>query len=179
MPILIDRVSIPEVTSELEFRGQRIRLRRDQIVVWVTVTKAVTDASDPRLVPFPAILDTGHNHTFSIRERQLVDWAGLDPENLSEVGSARDREHRIGLRQATVWVHRNHHGSRERLTSDPPFALSAPTGVAVYPSALDFPRLPLLGLRAITGNRLVLVVNGHRREATLRTAYRWWPFSGR
>lgn len=178
MPILIDRVPIPEATSELLFRGQRVRVRGDQIIVWVTLTRALLGGPEPRRVPFPAILDTGHNHTFSIQERHLVEWAGLNPASLTETGSARDRGDRIGLRAAAVWVHRNEPGSRERLSADEPFELSAPRGIAVYPSTMNFPRLPLLGLRAITRNRLVLMINGHRREATLRTAYRWWPFAG-
>jgi hypothetical protein len=49
----------------------------------------------------------------------------------------------------------------------------------MYPVGVEFPRLPILGLRALTDNDLILIVNGHRREATLRTAYRWWPFAGR
>ena len=179
MPLLIDRVPIPEHTSEIVFRGQRIRVRGDQIIVWITLTKALAGTHDPRLVPFLAILDTGHNHTFSIQERHLVEWAGLGPAALAEIGSVRDRGDRIGLRAAAIWVHRTEPGSRQRLTSDEPYELSAPHGIAVYPAEADFPRLPLLGLRAITRNRLVLVVNGHRREATLRTAYRWWPRAGR
>jgi hypothetical protein len=178
MPILIDRVPVPEATSEIAYRGQRVRVRGDQIIVWVTLTKPLTGAHDPRVVPFPAILDTGHNHTFSIQERHLIDWAGLNPAILTETGSTRDRGERIRLRAATVWVHRNEPGSRERLTADEPIELLAPQGIAIYPSGANFPRLPLLGLRAITRNRLVLVVNGYRREATLRTAYRWWPFVG-
>jgi hypothetical protein len=179
MPTLIDRVPIPEVTSEILFRGHLIRVRGDQIIAWVTLTRARVGGHDPRLVPFPAILDTGHNGTFSIQERHLIESAGLSPAALTATGSARDRGRRVGLRAATVWVHRNEPGSRDRWTGGEPYGLSTPHGIAVYPSAEDFPRLPLLGLRAVTGNRLVLVVNGHRREATLRTAFRRWPFAGR
>jgi hypothetical protein len=179
MPILIDRVPIPEVTSEIVFREERVRVRGDQIIAWVTLTRALTGVRDPRLVPFPAILDTGHNDTFSIQERHLVEWAGLDPTSLPRAAAARDRGLRLTLRTAEIWVHRNQPGTRDRLAAAEPYGLSAPRGIAVYPSATNFPRLPLLGLRAITRNRLVLVVNGHRREATLRTAYRWWPLAGR
>ena len=41
----------------------------------------------------------------------------------------------------------------------------------------DFPRLPILGLRAIAENELILKIDGKKREATLRTPINWWPFS--
>jgi len=179
MPVLLDRLPIPEVTSEVVFGGRRFRVRGNQIIVWVMVTRRRLASPDLRLVPFPAILDTGHNHTFSIQERHLVEWAGLDAEALPEVGTAREQGRRVRLHAADLWVRRNLQGFRDRLTGDAPHRVSAPIGIAIYPAALNFPRLPILGLRAIADNDLVLVVNGHRRQATLRTAYRWWPFAGR
>lgn len=179
MPVLLQRTPISELPAEVVVRGQRVRIRRHQIVVWVTLTTPPLRGADPRVSPFPAILDTGYTHTFAIQERHLIEWAGLNPEALPVVGAAREQGRRIPLQSADVWVHANESGSRERLTGGAPFGVSAPEGIAVYPSALNFPRLPLLGLRAIAHNNLVLVVNGHRREATLRTARRWWPVAGR
>ncbi|HJZ55100.1 MAG TPA: hypothetical protein VKE74_09090 [Gemmataceae bacterium] len=55
--------------------------------------------------------------------------------------------------------------------------MSALHGIAVYPGD-EHPRLPILGLRAVAENKLLLNVSGSRREATLRTAVRWWwPFA--
>jgi hypothetical protein len=179
MPIRLDRVPIPDVASEVGFRRQRVRVRGNQIILWVTVSPRRLGPPDPRLTPFPAVLDTGYNHTLAVQERHLVEWSGLDPETLPEIGHARDRGRRISLDPADVWIHRTEPGSHDRLTGDPPHAVSAAQGIAVYPSAQSFPRLPLLGLRAITRNRLILVVNGYRREATLRTAFAWWPSAGR
>lgn len=45
----------------------------------------------------------------------------------------------------------------------------------MYPTGGDFPRLPLLGLRAITDTKLVQKVDDPGRRATLRTPFRWWP----
>ena len=45
----------------------------------------------------------------------------------------------------------------------------------VYPGG-DFPRLPILGLRAIAENALTLHIDGAKRNATLRMSLRWWPF---
>src|SRR5207244_1029320 len=125
-------------------------------------------------VPSPATLDTGHNHNFSIHERHLLDWAGFRPDNLGVLGPIRDRGQRVMLRPANIWVHANAPHHRDRLADSLPWLVAAPQGIAVYPGS-EFPRLPILGLRAVAENELVLKVNGPRREATLRTPFRWWP----
>ncbi len=176
MPRLLDRSPFSEDPSEVVVRDERLRVRADQIIVWVTLTLKRVTSPNPTSVPFPAILDTGHSHTFSIQERHLVDWAGLRPEVLAVVGAVRDRGQRILLRAANIWCHPNERGVRDRLAERPPHLVAAPRGIAVYPGA-EFPRLPILGLRAIAENELVLKVNGRRRDATLRTPIRWWPFS--
>jgi hypothetical protein len=94
---------------------------------------------------------------------------------LGAAGRIRDRSEHLLLRLANIWVHPNVPHHRDRLADRPPHLVSAPRGIAVYPGA-EFPRLPLLGLRAIAENELVLNVNGRRRKATLRTAFHWWPF---
>jgi hypothetical protein len=144
--------------------------------VWVSLTPRRVTQANPVAVPFPAILDTGHSHSFAISERHLTEWAGLRAEALAVRRAVRDRGRRIVLRQANVWVHVNEAGSCDRLANRSPFQIEAQAGIAVYSDA-DFPRLPLLGLRVIAENELVLKVAGARREATLGTAYRWWPFS--
>jgi hypothetical protein len=181
MPRLIDRVPIPETPSEVVVRGERVRLRADQIIVWLVITPKLDDPPRPTSTPFPAILDTGHTHSLSLQERHLVDWAGVRPEGLRRFGAVRDRDrgHRLELLMATIWVYRNQPSSRERLSDRPPIPLGGTKGIAVYPPGVEFPRLPILGLRAIADNDLILTVNGPRREATLRTAFAWWPFAGR
>ena len=64
---------------------------------------------------------------------------------------------------------------RDRLAGILPHMLAAPRGIAIYPDG-DFPRLPILGLRAIAENGLILKADGRRREATLMIARKWWPF---
>ena len=175
MPRLLDRMPFPPRPGEIAFRGERVRVRADQIIVWVSLSLRRLAEQNPSVVPFPAILDTGHNHTFSISEHHLVRWTGHRPEMFEARSAVRDRGRRVLLRIANVWVHPNASGQRERLTNSPPFLLRARTGIAVYPGG-DFPRLPLLGLRVIGENNLILKLDGVRREATLRTPIRWWPF---
>ena len=176
MPCLLDRSPFPKDTSEVVVRGERVRIRADQIILWVSLTMPHVEEPNPSAVPFPALLDTGHNHSFSIHERHLLDWAGFRPDNLGVLGPIRDRGQRVMLRPANLWVHPNVPHHRDRLVDRPPCLVSAPRGIAVYPGA-EFPRLPILGLRAVAENELMLKVNGRRREATLRMPIAWWwPF---
>lgn len=176
MPILLKRMPFPERQGEIVVRGERVRVLADQIIVWVSLNRARLSEASPATRPFPAILDTGHNHTFAINSRHLTAWANLNQEELETRSAVRDRGRRIKLRQANIWVHPNKIGRREEFDTSGPFRLKAQFGIAVYPEG-DFPRLPVLGLRAIAENGLVLNVNGAKREATLRTPIRWWPFS--
>ncbi len=47
--------------------------------------------------------------------------------------------------------------------------MNLPRGIAVFPDDRDYPRLPLLGLRAIIGNKLHLAIDGERGLVNLRT----------
>ena len=165
-----------ENPSEVTVRGDQVLVRGNQIIVWVTLTLQHIDIPNPSAVPFPAILDTGHSHSFSLNERHLVDWAGLRPEALRALSAVRDRGQRLSLRAANFWVHPNESGRRDLQSGESPSLVETPTGIAVFPGA-EFPRLPLFGLRAIAENGLVLKVDGKRREATLRTSRRWWVIS--
>ncbi|MDB5313929.1 MAG: hypothetical protein JWO38_8131 [Gemmataceae bacterium] len=176
MSLLLDRSPFSDQAGEVVVRGERVRVRANQIILWVSLTPRRVTAPNPMAVPFPVILDTGHSHSLSIRERHVVEWGGLRPEALPRVGHIREQDNRIPLRSANIWVHPNERGERERLADRSPHLVEAENGIAVYPTG-DFPRLPILGLRAIAENNLVLKVDGRRREATLRTPIRWWPFS--
>ena len=179
MPRLLDRSPLPPRPSEVVVLGERVRLRANQIIVWITLTRPRLKEPNPAALPFPAIPDTGHTHTFSIQHRHLAEWAGIGPDGLPPVGHVRERGHRIQLRLANIWVHPNVPRSRDRLADRPPHPVGADRGIAIHPAGVEFPRLPILGLRAVADNDLVLLVNGHHKETTLRTAFRWWPVAGR
>jgi hypothetical protein len=164
-----------EFAGEVVVRGERVQVRANQIIIWVSLGLHRIMEPNPAAVPFPAILDTGHTHTFSTRQRHLVDWANFRPEILPILGAIREQGQRLDLLGAHVWVHPNRHGQQQRLADGPPYRIVAPRGIAVY-STGDFPRLPLLGLRAIADNELILKADGKKRLATLLTARRW-PFS--
>jgi hypothetical protein len=70
--------------------------------------------------------------------------------------------------RADVWVHQNRPGQRE--PADGALALAMDRGITVVPDGTPgAPRLPLLGLRAISRNRLTLTIDGGRRRVSLST----------
>ncbi len=177
MPTLIDQIPIATQDDLAFVQGEMVTLRAYELIVWVSLSvKHVADQGQaPR---FPAILDTGHTHNFSIREEHLIRWAGIRPEMLHLLGHIRQEGHRLPLLGADAWIHRNHRGKRDDLLDSPPHRLILSRGIAVYPEASAFPRLPLLGLRSIVSNKLRLRVDGDQGNASLRTARpRWWPFA--
>jgi len=176
MPYLLNCMPFSEKPDEIILRNERVRIRANQIILWVSLSLRRVNSANPTAIPFPVILDTGHNHSFSIHERHLTEWAGLRPDSLISLGTIGDRRQRVLLRAANIWVHPNERGSRERLAEKPPLLIETKKGIAVYPGS-DFPRLPIMGLRALAENNLVLNVDGPRRQATLRTQIRWWPFT--
>jgi hypothetical protein len=169
MAKILDRLPI-SVRDDIAFvGGERVNLKADEIIVWVSlsVQKALDWRTDtPR---FPAILDTAHTHYFSIQEQHLGRWAGLRPEMLRLLGHLRQAGRRLPLHAANLWLHPNVPGERDRLLGRPPQLLEIRRGIAVYPDEARFPRLPLLGMRTVRDNRLHVAVDGERQRLTLRT----------
>jgi hypothetical protein len=147
--------------------GGSVRVKAHQIVIQVSVSLPVLPEWDPRTPSFPAILDTGNNHNLSVRRGQLVRWAGLQPEALRTLGSMRERQLQIPLHAASVWLHGNVPGEGARRDREP-HPLRLEEGIAIYPDDIG-PRLPVLGLRALTRNRLHLTIDPERLHVDLRT----------
>jgi hypothetical protein len=161
----------------LSVRGEAVRVRPYQIIVWVSIGPRRDSAWDPRTPHFPAILDPGNNHNLLIYASQLLRWAGIRPESLPLLGALRERGRRVPLYAATVWLHRNLPGTRD-VGEREPYPLILEDGIAVDPDeGASAPHLPLLGLRALTDNRLRTMIDGERRRLSIRTgAPWWWPF---
>lgn len=164
---ILDRLPIARDHFQVDVLGKPVRLRPYQILIYVSVSPG--PEWDPRTPIFPALIDTGNNLNFSIQEDHLYRWAGIHPRFLALPKVVREAGRRPALRDGTVWIHRNVPGSRESKTA-PPLMLSFEEGIAVYPSdQSDYPRLPLLGFRAILKNKLKFAVDGPREHASLRT----------
>jgi len=150
----------------IEVAGEQIIIRGYKIVVWVSL--GVRDVPDKDAPRFPAVLDTGHSHNFSIRENQLLLWTGIRPDTLQSLGTIVVNREEVPLRAAHLWIHRNRPGTAELLAR--PFHLEVLQGVAVYPSGVaGAPRLPLLGLRGLVRNKLRVTIDGDKMSVSLRT----------
>jgi hypothetical protein len=103
----------------------------------------------------------------SIARGQLLRWAGIPPERLDHIGNIRERGQRIPLHAAALWLHRNVPGQRQ-VSMARPFLLEIEDGIAIHPDETA-PRLPVLGLRALTVNKLHLAVDSEGRSVSLRT----------
>ena len=69
------------------------------------------------------------------------------------------------MRHASLWLH----------TDSEPFQLTINEGIAVMEG--DWPRLPVLGLRALTNSKLQTFIYGDTLRALIRTPPKWyWPY---
>ena len=164
---ILDRLPISSEHSLTDVHAGVVKLRPYQIIVHVSVL------NDPEWHPgaaiLPAILDTGNNLNFSIQAAHLTRWAGIDPRSLKSGGMVREGTRSLTLHAAYIWIHRNV-PRRGVLKDVRPFQPQVPDGIVIYPSdGSDYPRLPVLGLRAILKNNLKLIIDGQRKHASLRS----------
>jgi hypothetical protein len=177
MPTILRHLPFFSAKTRVFVRGRPVPIKADQIIVWISITEGRDLEFDNGRPFFPAILDTGFTHNFSIREAHLIHWAGLDPRYLKQSGETRIHGDRLQLLEADVWIRRNQSGERDRFRDQVPFRLEIDSGIAIYPTAmLSAPRLPLLGLRALRTAKLHLTIDGRRQRVGLRTARRSWFF---
>jgi len=162
---ILDRLPVFDKRYQFDIHGEPLKIRPFQILIQVSLSDI--PAWDPRTPLIPALLDTGNNHNFSIQERHLTRWVGVHSQSLPFLGEMREGARTPSLRFANLWIHRNRSGCRD-LNAREPFLLPLEEGIAVYPDdGTNYPRLPLLGLRAIIKNDLKLVIDGKRKHASL------------
>ena len=124
-----------------------VLLRPFQIAVDLSLT-----VGGQRSPTFPAILDTGHSHNFSIRHDHLRDWAGLA---LRQVGLIKVNQQIVPLAECDLVIDG--------------VVLKCLDGIAVYPDHHPAaPRLPLLGLRSLVRNGVRVLIDSQRVELTLK-----------
>jgi hypothetical protein len=151
--------TIPETAGRVATPDGTAQVMPYQIVVMVSIAanRVIELPSDaPR---FPAVLDTGNNHNFAIRQEQFARWTGL---TLPKRGLVNVGGRAIPLHAANVWIHPD---------SGDPFRLRMEAGIAVYPPDVVNPaRLPILGLRGLVRNGLIIVIDGKKSEVTISTS---------
>lgn len=153
---ILDRLPISDEPETILVGTELVTIKRFQIFVWTSIQGSP---------PFPAILDTGHSHNFSITESQLEHWAGLRSRQLRLVGTTRLAGEKLWQLQGDLRLHQNRPGTRE--LGEGSLTLVLTEGFTLAPEGSS--RLALLGLRAIVSNRLMLHIDGVRRQVALRT----------
>ena len=153
---ILDRLPIPENHTSLQFGNKFVTVHRNQVLVWVSVHLAGAHEPEENIPRFPALLDTGNNFSFSVQDRHLREWAGIDPGLLEFLGDIEINEQVVTRREATVWLYPNVPGRQDVAGDRPPFRLDLSRGIAVYTqdAVPPGPRLPLLGLPAFLENDL-------------------------
>jgi len=156
--------------------GSAVPVWGDQIVFWASITlPEFRQRHDLRR--FPVSFDSGFTGEFCIRERNLLEWAGLTPRDLVRVGQTRVEDRLLDLRAAAIWIHPNRPGFRDAFDGRPPYRLPTTAEVIVWPSAKPGGRrLPLFGVGAIRRAGLRAVINGRTQRVSMGTPWGFWPF---
>ena len=177
MAVIVRKQPFYEQHTSVIVEGEPVRIKPYQIILWVSLAPPEERTLRPKAPRFPAILDLGHSHNFSLTEEHLTHWSRLDPRTLTILGAIRVKEQRLPLHSANVWLHSYRPGQRDDLGSGSPFCIPLDSGIAVYPTdASSAPRLPLLGLRGLRRADLQLHVDCRRCHVSLSTSRTSWFF---
>ena len=77
---------------------------------------------------------------------------------------------------AKIWLHCNPPGERDKFADVTPFPLPLHQGIGVCADPDGYPRLPLLGARALRQHRLYLTIDYEKCRVSMRTPRRFWWF---
>jgi hypothetical protein len=164
---ILSRLPFSQSPSVVSTPDGIMEVKPFQIVLMVSLAPRGLTELPKDSARFPAILDTGTNHNFSIRKEHYERWTALQ---LRQRGSVRIQADELPLLAGSVWIHPNRPGTRDFMEARA-IQLEMPEGLIVYPESASNPaRLPILGLRALVRNGLTLVINGNQRELTLKTS---------
>jgi hypothetical protein len=177
MPYLLRKLPLHDRFSTVEVQGGRYRVCPFQILVWVSLGSMGSRELAPQALRFPAVLDTAFTDNFLIHRQQLRQWAGLQQEHLRRFGAdLRAHGRQIPLYAANLWIHANVPGQRDRFADHTPFLTELHRGIDICEGADGYPRLPLLGARALRQRQLQLSIDYGRCQVWLRTPKRFWFF---
>jgi hypothetical protein len=177
MPSLLRKLPFFDRFTTVEVQEQRYRIFPYQILVWVSLSPIGTQDLDPRTPRFPAILDTAFTDNFLIHGQQLREWTGWHQQHLRRFGdNLRAHGRQIPIYAANLWIHANIPGARDQFAGKAPFLLELHRGIGISEDADRYPRLPLLGARALRRGQLQLAIDYGRCQVSLQTPRRFWFF---
>jgi hypothetical protein len=165
MPFLLTRVPLVAAERIIASAGVPVTLRVNQPVVWVRL--AAWDGSPvPTPVAFPAVLDTGNNYSFLIPATLFQAWTGLDLDRLTPLRTMEANGLPVGCYPFNLDLLRIRAGrATDRLARQ----LHTDRGIVIVSDAyaLRFPRMPVIGVRCLTVNRITFTLNGDKRTFSL------------
>jgi hypothetical protein len=173
MPVIVRKRPFFKRRTSWQVAGGAVPILPFQIALSVSIAHNRERVLHPLTPRFPAVLDTGFNNTFLLREEHLQDWAGLRREHLAPAGEMTARGKKVPVFRAHVWLHPNVPGTREELPGGRPFCIELDPGLAVCPRGMTEPRLPLLGMRALFLGNLQMSFRWRTMLFSLR-ATPWW-----
>jgi hypothetical protein len=113
MPVIIRKLPFSEERMPVAVPGGSVSLKPLQVALSVSLASEEQPALRSRTPRFPAVLDTGFNSTFALREEHLNRWAGLHKEQLVRVDEMTIHGHRVPVYAARLWLHANVPGERK------------------------------------------------------------------
>lgn len=123
------------------------------------------------------VFDTGFTDSFLIHEHQLRRFAGLRTEHLRSLDhQLRAAGRQIPLYAANLWIHPNRPGERDQFATATPFLLEVHRGIGITNAPDQYPRLPLLGSRALRQGELQVYLDYQKCRVSVRTPRRFWIF---
>lgn len=166
MPFRLTGLPLPREDRVVAPAGVPITLRVYQPVVWVRLVPWVGPA-DPEAVTFPAVVDTGNNHSFLIPASLFRAWVRLDRTVLRTQNRVRVLDVEMLCHGLNVDVYRVRDGNPTGRVAG---RLQTDRGVVIVPESVEhlFPRLPVIGVRCLRASRAVFTVDGGRATYSLR-----------
>lgn len=165
MPFRLTRVPLVEEEHTVTLGGVAISLRIYQPVIWVRLVPWV-GSPHSEAVTFPAVMDTGNNHSFLIPASLFRAWTRLDPASFVTKHTVRVHGHELPCYGFNIEVYRVRKGNTTQRRAG---RLQTDRGVMIVGEGLEphFPRLPVIGVRCLCASRATFMVDGGRATFSL------------
>ncbi len=156
----------------MRFGNASIKVKPFQMVAWASITlrtESLAGIHRGDLPRFPVLIDTGHGDSFTIQDTHLRVWANRQPSDFLSMPRRVTINSRFlcQTRAAALWIYPNLPGSEDIDPLRKPFRLALDGGMSVLPERIEYPRMPLLGLRTLLSNGLTMIVDGPNRAISL------------
>jgi hypothetical protein len=177
VPTILRRLPSFSRPTTYQFQGRSVGIYSSLIVISVSLGPPIQKWLHLNALRFPAILDTGYNGTFLLREEHLTLWAGFRLANFDLVRGLAVSGRYAPVYDAGLWIHPNEPGERTEAARASPVRIPIDPGMTVSSNTARSSQLPLLGLRALALSNLLLSVDCRRLTASLRPPRRFPFFS--